>query len=278
MAARAEELRRAVAAATDTATRARLQVQLAEILRVRDLGQAVDELRRAAADAPGLPAVTMAVLSVARALPAKDRLALLVELAPPADVTVPAWAAAAADAEAELGAPARAADAWFALARDERVPLHRRRVAARKAEALAAGVSPDVQRAALRLAAALTSGASRLGYLRRALALAVPAAGADELVALATEWLEAGGPGHAVDAALARAQSGGSPPQALDRASAEATRRGSRTRTANPPPGGARRSARAVGMSSAASAGAPANVASAPTLTTLQGAAARLEA
>ncbi|HEY2731809.1 MAG TPA: hypothetical protein VGK52_17825 [Polyangia bacterium] len=280
MAARAEELRRAVAAATDTATRARLQVQLAEVLRVRDLRQAVDELRRAAADAPGLPAVTMAVLSVARALPAKERLALLVELAPPADVTVPAWSAAAADAEAELGAPARAADAWFALARDERVPLHRRRVAARKAEALAAGVSPDVQRAALRLAAALTSGASRLGYLRRALALAVPVAGADELVALATEWLEAGGPGHAVDAALARAQSGGSPPQALDRASAEATRRGSRTRTANPPPGGARRSARAVGKPSAASARAPAPAAdaAAPTVTTLLGAAARLEA
>jgi tetratricopeptide (TPR) repeat protein len=254
-ATRAEDLRRAVAAAKDTATRARLHVQLAEVLRVRDVRQAVAELRSAAADAPGLPAVTMAVLSVARTLPAKDRLALLVELAPPADVTVPAWSAAAADAEAELGEPARAADAWFALARDERVPLHRRRVAARKAEALAAAVSPDVQRAALRLSAALTSGASRLAYLRRALALAVPVAGADELVALATEWLEAGGPGHAVDAALARAQSGGSPPQALDRAAAEATRRGSRTRT---PSSSGRRPARAVGKAGAPSAPAPA--------------------
>jgi tetratricopeptide (TPR) repeat protein len=229
--ARADELRRAVAAAKDVATRARLHVQLAELLRGRDLAAALEELRSAAADAPGLPAVTLAVLSVARTLPAKDRLQLLVELAPPADTTVPAWSAAAAEAEAELGEPGRAADAWLALARDERVPLHRRRVAARKAEALAAQVSPDVQRAALRLSAALTSGASRLGYLRRALALAVPVAAADELVALATEWLEAGGPGHAVDAALARAQAAGSPPQALDRAAAEATRRGSRTRT-----------------------------------------------
>jgi tetratricopeptide (TPR) repeat protein len=246
-ASRAEDLRRAVAAAKDMATRARLHVQLAELLRVRDLGAAVKELRSAAADAPGLPAVTLAVLSVARTLPAKDRLALLVELAPPGDTTVPAWSAAAAEAEAELGAPGRAADAWLALARDERVLLHRRRVAARKAEALAAEISPDVQRAALRLSAALTSGASRLGYLRRALALAVPVAAADELVALATEWLEAGGPGHAVDAALARAQAAGSPPQALDRAAAEATRRGSRTRTPGSTSGGGRKPARAAG-------------------------------
>ena len=225
-AARAEELRRAVAAAKDTAVRARLHVQLAELLRARDLPAALVELRSAAADAPGVPAVTMAVLSVARALPPKARLALLAELAPPADASVPAWSAAAADAQAELGTPALAAEAWLTLARDERVPLQPRRVAARRAEALAAAVAPDVQRAALRLSAALTSGASRLGYLRRALALAVPVAGADELVGLATEWLEAGGPGHAVDAALARAQAAGSPPQALDRATAAATRRG----------------------------------------------------
>jgi tetratricopeptide (TPR) repeat protein len=229
--ARAEELRRAVATAKDAAARARLHVQLAELLRARDVRQALEELRHAAADAPGLPAVTMAVLSVARSLPAQERLALLVALSPPADASVPAWSAAAAEAQAELGAPERAAEAWLALARDERVPLHRRRVAARKAEAAADAVAPDVQRAALRLSAALTSGATRLNYLRRALALAVPLADADELVALATEWLEAGGPGHAVDAALARAQATGSQLQALDRAAAAATRRGSRTRT-----------------------------------------------
>ena len=252
MATRAEDLRRAVAAAKDAATRARLRVQLAEVLRARDASQAVAELRGAAAEAPGSPAVTMAVLSFARTLPPRERLALFAELAPPPDVNVPAWSAAAADAEAELGEPARAAAAWFALARDERVPLHRRRVAARKAQALAVGIAPDVQRAALRLSAALTSGASRLGFLRRALALAVPVAGADELVGLATEWLEAGGPGHAVDAALARAQAGGSPPQALDRAAAEATRRGARSRTSpSPSASGARRPARAVGKASA---------------------------
>jgi Tetratricopeptide repeat len=258
MATRAEDLRRAVAAAKDAVTRARLRVQLAEVLRARDASQAVAELRGAAAEAPGSPAVTMAVLSFARTLPPRERLALFAELAPPPDANVPAWLAAAADAEAELGQPARAAAAWLALARDERVPLHRRRVAARKAEALAAGLAPDVQRAALRLSAALTSGASRLGFLRRALALAVPVARADELVGLATEWLEAGGPGHAVDAALARAQAGGSPPQALDRAAAEATRRGSRPRPAAST-SGARRPARAVGKTGA-SAAAPAHV------------------
>ncbi|HVX95937.1 MAG TPA: hypothetical protein VHK47_13585, partial [Polyangia bacterium] len=194
-AVRVDDLRRAVASTQDSATRARLHVQLAELLRPRDMSAALDELRIAAAEAPGLPAVTMAVLSVARTLPAKERLALLGELAPKAEAAVPAWAVAAAEAEAEVGGPARAAHAWLALARDERVPLHRRRVAARKAEASAAGVAPDVQRTALRLSASLSAGASRLGYLRRALALAEAVAGADELVALATEWLEAGGAG-----------------------------------------------------------------------------------
>ncbi|HEX4406815.1 MAG TPA: hypothetical protein VH560_18380 [Polyangia bacterium] len=264
-AVRAEELRRAVAAAKDSAVRARLHVQLAELLRARDLPAAITELRSAAADAPGVPAVTMAVLSVARSLPPKDRLALLADFAPPADASVPAWSAAAADAQAELGTPARAAEAWLVLARDERVPLHRRRVAARRAESCAAGIVPDLQRAALRLSAALTSGASRLGYLRRALALAVPVAGADELVGLATEWLEAGGPGHAVDAALARAQAAGSPPQALDRAAAAATRRGSRTRATATTSGAAgasnvRRPTRVAGKTGAASSVTPAIV------------------
>jgi tetratricopeptide (TPR) repeat protein len=245
---RAEELRRAVAAAKDTGLRARLHVQLAEVLRARDNVQALAELRNAAAAAPGLPAVTMAVLSVARTMPAKERLALLSELG--AETPVPAWAAAAAEAEAELGAPGRAAEAWLALARDERVPLHRRRVAARKAEASAAGVAPELQRAALRLAGALASGAARLGYLRRALALAVAAGEADELVGIATEWLEAGGPAHAVDAVLARAQGGGSPQPALERASAATTRRAARTRTPDSnggPAATARRGSRATG-------------------------------
>jgi tetratricopeptide (TPR) repeat protein len=249
---RADALRRAVATAKDGAVRARLHVQLAELLRARDVSGALAELRSAAADARGLPGVTMAVLSVARTLPAKDRLALLVELGGlGADAPVPAWSAAAAETHAELGAPARAADAWLALARDERVPLHRRRVAARRAEAVAGGVAPDLQRAALRLSATLTSGASRLGYLRRALGLAVPTAGPDELVALATEWLEAGGPAHAVDAALARAQATGAPPE---RASAQSPRKTTRTRTlaAATQNGAARRPARAAGKADAA--------------------------
>jgi hypothetical protein len=231
--ARADELRRAVAGAKDKAVRARLHVQLAELLRARDVSAALAELRQAVADGPGLPAVTMAVLSVARTLPPSDRLALLVELAQPADAPVPAWSAAAAEAHVELGAPERAAEAWLALARDERVPLHRRRVAARRAEALAAGAVPEVQRAALRLSAALTSGASRLNYLRRVLALAVPVAAADELVAIATEWLEAGGPGHAVDAALARARA--RLPKRWRRASPRWRRRCARAATSRTP-------------------------------------------
>ena len=120
---RADELRRAVATAKDGAMRARLHVQLAELLRARDVPAALIELRSAAADARGLPGVTMAVLSVARTLPAKDRLALLVELGglgAAADAPVPAWSAAAAETHAELGAPERAADAWLALAAGSR--------------------------------------------------------------------------------------------------------------------------------------------------------------
>jgi hypothetical protein len=208
-AARAAELREAVAAAKDGAARARLNVQLAELLRPRDAAGARAALRAAAADAPGLPAVTMAALALARTLPAGERVELLDELNAAAGAPVAAWAAAAADAHAELGAGARAAEAWLALGRDERAPLHRRRVAARRAEALAADVAPELQRAALRLAASLLSGPTRLDHLRRALALAVPVANADELVALAAEWLEAGGPARDVDGLLARASLAG---------------------------------------------------------------------
>ena len=252
---RAEELRRAAAAAKDGMVRARLHVQLAELLRARDVSQALAELRSAAADAPGLAGVTLAVLSLARTLPPQERLEMLVEMAPTAVGPVPAWAAAAAEAHLELGAPERAAEAWLALGRDERVPLHRRRIAARRAEAVSAGVAPEAQRAAMRLSASLTSGVSRLGHLRRALALAVPAAGADELVALATEWLEAGGPRHAVDAVLAAAQAKGGP-LALDRAAAHSAPRVIRARTPFPPAHGngavpGRRSARVAGNAEA---------------------------
>src|SRR4051812_22563440 len=104
-AARTEELRRAVAAATDAALRARLRVQLAELMRPRDAAQALEELRRAAAEAPGLPAVTLAVSSLARALPPGERLKVLGELTRQASgAAPPAWSAAMAEAHAEIGA------------------------------------------------------------------------------------------------------------------------------------------------------------------------------
>jgi tetratricopeptide (TPR) repeat protein len=224
-AARADELRRAVTAATDGALRARLRVQLAELVRSHDPVTALDELRRAAAEAPGLPVVTMAALSMARALPPSERLKWLSELGGGVAPPVAAWSAALAEAYAQIGAVDRAAAAWLELARDDRAPPHRRRVAARHAESLAAGVAPDVQRAALRLSAGFTQGSGRLGFLRRALALAGAHAPADELLALAAEWLEAGGDGRVADAALSRARAGGAAPPALDRLSAEAARR-----------------------------------------------------
>jgi tetratricopeptide (TPR) repeat protein len=214
--ARADELRQAIAGAKDAGPRARLQVQLAELLRPGDAPAAREALRLATGDAPGLPAVTMAALALARTLPPKERIELLDELGAACEAPVPAWAAAVAEAHAELGAPARAAEAWLTLGRDERVPLYRRRVAARKAEERAAEVAPETRRAALRLSASLASGPSRLGYLWRALALAVPTANADELVAISAEWLEAGGPARDVDAVLARASRGA--PRPHDRA------------------------------------------------------------
>ncbi|HVZ71873.1 MAG TPA: hypothetical protein VHJ20_05800, partial [Polyangia bacterium] len=79
-AAREEQLRRAIDAATDAGVRARLNVQLAELLRLTDVAAAGEALRRAATDAPALPVVTLAGLSLARSLPGPARLALLTEL------------------------------------------------------------------------------------------------------------------------------------------------------------------------------------------------------
>jgi tetratricopeptide (TPR) repeat protein len=226
--ARADELRRAVAAATDAGLRARLRVQLAELVRTGDAASAQDELRRAAAEAPGAPSVTLAALSLARGLPPAERARWLGELGARGAAPVPAWSAALAEAYAQAGATDRAAAAWLALARDERAPLHRRRVAARRAAG--PGIAADVQRAALRLSAALTQGIGRLPFLRRALMLAGPDTPADELMALASEWLDAGGDGRAADVALARAREGGAAPPALDRLSAEAARRAPRAK------------------------------------------------
>jgi tetratricopeptide (TPR) repeat protein len=238
-AARAEELRHAIATAPDAPVRARLRVALAELLRVRDADAAADELRRAASEASGLPAVTLAVSSLARALPPARRVALFDALAAEG-AHAPAWAAAAAEALAEAGAPDRAAASWLALARDDAAPLHRRRVAARRAERLAGKVGPGVRRAALRVSAALSTGARRLAFLRQALALALAqgdeAADAGELLALVASWLEAGGSARAVEPALARARALGAAGDTLEQLADAARRHGGEARRARAAP------------------------------------------
>jgi tetratricopeptide (TPR) repeat protein len=238
-AARAEELKHAIATASDAPVRARLRVALAELLRVRDLDGAAEELRRAASEASGLPAVTLAVSSLARALPPDRRVALFDALAAEGSLA-PAWSAAAAEALAEAGAPDRAAASWLALARDDAAPLHRRRVAARRAERLGGKVDPGVRRAALRVSAALSSGARRLAFLRQALALALGpgelAADADELLALVSSWLEAGGSARAIEPALARARALGASGDNIDQLADAARRHGPESRRARPAP------------------------------------------
>src|SRR5215831_2762648 len=108
-AARADELRRAVAGATDAGLRARLRVQLAELVRAGDVPAALDELRRAATEAPGLPSVTLAALSLARGLAPAERVKWLGELGGRGSAPVPAFAAAVAEAHAQIGATDRAA-------------------------------------------------------------------------------------------------------------------------------------------------------------------------
>ncbi len=132
-----ETLRRSIAAAADGRTRARLRVDLAEILRVRDAAAARAELDHALREGGPTGALTAAALSFARSLPPADRLAWLSSLARSEGKT-PSPVLVSALAEAQLGAdlPRDAALTWLGLARDERVPLHHRRAAARKAAGL----------------------------------------------------------------------------------------------------------------------------------------------
>ncbi|HVV53187.1 MAG TPA: hypothetical protein VHO06_26250, partial [Polyangia bacterium] len=119
-----ETLRRSIAAATDGRTRARLRVDLAELLRARDAAAARAELDQALKDGGASGPITAAALSLARALPSAERLTWLSALAK-ADGKTPAPALVSALADAQLGAdlPRDAALTWLTLARDERVPL-----------------------------------------------------------------------------------------------------------------------------------------------------------
>ena len=131
-------------AAADGRTRARLRVDLAELLRVRDAAAARAELDHALREGGPTGPLTAAALSFARALAPADRLAWLSSLARSDEKTTPAPALVSALAEAQLGAdlPRDAALTWLGLARDERVPLHHRRAAARKAARLGDHLPP----------------------------------------------------------------------------------------------------------------------------------------
>ena len=210
---RMDELRRDVGAASDAVVRARLRTELAGLLRaVGDLPGALAELRRAADEAPGLGVVRMAVLSAARALPAVDRAAFLVEVGHIARTEIAAWAAAAAEAQSEAGRPVLSARAWLAVAGDNRFPAHQRRAAARHAIRIAAGTLPAEHLAALQVRAAESTGRARLAFLREALVLA-GGEGIDRptRLAVAAAWIEAGGAPARVEALLEAAEKAGGP-------------------------------------------------------------------
>jgi tetratricopeptide (TPR) repeat protein len=160
-----ETLRRSIAAATDGRTRARLRVDLAELLRVRDAAAARAELDQALREG-GASSLAPAVLSFARSLTPADRVAWLAGLTKgeKGDKT-PLPVLVSALAEAQLGAdlPRDAALTWLGLARDERVAMHHRRAAARKAARLGDRLPPADARAAEMVAAELSVGKSRRG-------------------------------------------------------------------------------------------------------------------
>jgi len=159
-----ETLRRSIAAATDGRTRARLRVDLAELLRARDAAAARAEIDRALTEGGPSAAVTSAALSFARALPPGERLTWLSTFTR-AEGKTPSPLLVSALADAQLGAdlPRDAALTWLGLARDERVPLHHRRAAARKAARLGEKLGPADAAAAAAVAVDLAVAKSRRG-------------------------------------------------------------------------------------------------------------------
>jgi tetratricopeptide (TPR) repeat protein len=171
-----ETLRHSIAATTDPRTRARLRVDLAELLRARDAPAARAELDQALREGGPSGPFTAAALSFARSLPPADRLAWLTSLAQgdnkpdgksatKTDGRATSPVLLSALAEAQLGAdlPRDAALTWLALARDERVALHHRRAAARKVAQLGDRLAPPDARAAEAVSAELSVGKARRG-------------------------------------------------------------------------------------------------------------------
>jgi tetratricopeptide (TPR) repeat protein len=167
-----ETLRHSIAAATDPRTRARLRVDLAELLRARDAAAARAELDQALREGGPSGALTSAALSFARSLPPADRLAWLGRLAQrdgktdgktESKPTSPVLLSALAEAQLGADLPRDAALTWLGLARDERVALHHRRAAARKVAQLGDRLAPSEARAAEAVSAELSVGKGRRG-------------------------------------------------------------------------------------------------------------------
>ncbi len=139
-------MRRSIASAIDGRVKARLRVELAEVVRGHDAAAARDELDHAAREGGATPALMSAALSLARTMPPADRVAFIGNLGnlAKADGKTPAPILLSALADAQLGAdrPRDAALTWLGLARDDRVPVHHRRAAARRAVKLADRLEP----------------------------------------------------------------------------------------------------------------------------------------
>src|SRR4051812_33524787 len=167
-----ESLRRSIAATSDARARARLRVELAGLVRVRDPVAARDELTSAAREAGPSQALTLAAIAMARTLPPPERVAWLGGLAQTGEgAVVPAIVVALAGAQLDADQPRDAARTLLVLVRDERLPLPHRRAAARKLVRICDRIDPILGRTALHGAAMLAVGKARRALLRRALAL-----------------------------------------------------------------------------------------------------------
>jgi len=197
-----EHLRRSIAAATDARARARLRVELAGIVRVRDPAAARDELTNAAREAGPSQALSLAAIAMARTLPPPERVAWLGGLAQAGEGAImPAIAMALAAAQLDADQPRDAARTLLVLVRDERLPTHHRRAAASKLVRICDRIDPIIGRSALHAAAMLATGKARRALLRRALALPATierdparlAADDETLARILLEWTKCGG-------------------------------------------------------------------------------------
>src|SRR4051812_25331065 len=208
-----EDLRRSIAAATDARTRARLRVELAGIVRARDPAAARDELTNAAREAGPSQALTLAAITMARSLPPPERVAWLGGLAQTGEGgVVPAIVVALAGAQLDADQPRDAARTLLVLVRDERLPLHHRRAAARTLVRICDRIDPILGRTALYAAAMLAAGKTRRALLRRALALPATierdptrvAADDETLARIVLEWTKSGGEAQLATGPVAR--------------------------------------------------------------------------